>query len=121
MANVDAARRRARARKVSPEGTSTRPRLAVIDTIYPHNKRDIAKTLRTVCDGIVAGEYGEVQEYALVMWSGDQGLSVFGAGANHDAGSAHLLLTAGANKLVGMLIRHSLPNSHFTPPPKGAA
>jgi len=108
---------RAAARKRLRRETSKKPHLAEVHTIYPSNFRDCAATIKEVQQGIVEGRYGDVQEHALVLWSGDQGILVFSGGKHSDAASAHLLLTAGAQMLTGPLLRHKSP----APTPGGAA
>lgn len=119
MANPHVSRAKASARKrLRRAASKVVPKLAEVHTIYPSNYRDCAATLKEVQREIVTGKHGDVQEYALVLWSGDQGIQVFIAGEHSDEGSAHLLLTAGAQKLIGALLGRVYSRA---PTPGGAA
>jgi hypothetical protein len=80
-----------------------KPKLADVTSLYETNFRDIPATLRVIAEQIERGDLGEVTEGALVIFG--QRLDIFGLGCtNHDGGSTHLLLTAGANKLADRLV-----------------
>lgn len=62
------------------------------------NLQDIPSTLRNIADSIEDGEYGEAAGCVVVL-DADQ-LEVFYTGTGEAAPNAHLLLHAGAGKMV---------------------
>lgn len=74
-------------------------RLAEVVPLYETNLRDIPAMMRKVADEIERGDYGDVADAVFVLFGSEEGLHVFGWGAQDDA-SSHLLLTAGALRLA---------------------
>ena len=60
---------------------------------------DIVAYLRQMADDIERGAYDGPVEIATVL-NGPHGLNIGGAGINSDAGTLHLLLSAGALRLA---------------------
>lgn len=75
-----------------------------LSVIYASNFREVVPTLRKIADSIEAGEFGEVNEMALVIM-GDK-LEVFGAGPTCDGASIALLLQAGAHRMIREVVDH---------------
>ncbi|CAB4190542.1 hypothetical protein UFOVP1288_72 [uncultured Caudovirales phage] len=73
-------------------------KLAEVVELYSSNHRDVIATLKVIIKNIEAGKYGAVHSAALVL-DGDT-VEVFGAGQECDGASIHLLLSAGALRLV---------------------
>ena len=71
---------------------------ASVHLLRESNLLDVPGTLRRIADSIEAGEYGVVGG-ATVVLDGD-GLEVFYAGTGEAAPNAHLLLHAGAAKMM---------------------
>lgn len=71
---------------------------ASVHLLRDSNLLDVPGTLRRIADSIEAGEYGEVGGATLVV-DGDY-LEVFYAGTGEAAPNAHLLLHAGAAKML---------------------
>lgn len=85
--------------------------LAEVVTIYDRNFRNVVSTLRTIATEIEQGKYGAVDEAALVIVGNK--LEVFGFGNGFSGDSAHLLLSAGAQKLSQAVL-----DFEFIPPPE---
>lgn len=64
------------------------------------NLHDIPGTLRCLADRIEAGEYGQAQALVWVLDAENIDVGFAGLGA-HPGAEAHLLLHAGAARLVG--------------------
>lgn len=65
----------------------------------PPPSADIVAYLRQMADDIENGAYDGLLEIATVL-NAAHGLHIGGAGANSDAGTIHLLLSAGALRLA---------------------
>ncbi len=70
---------------------------AEVVKLYEHNFRDPAGMLRSIADGIEAGEYGDVGTIGVVL-IGDT-MEVFGGGKDGEAPSVALLLHSGFLRL----------------------
>ncbi len=75
--------------------------LKVVQSIYDSNFRNIAATLRAIADGIEAGQYGEVDQIALVMHGED--VKVFGLG-DSTGSNVHLLLACAGRTLENAVL-----------------
>lgn len=68
-------------------------------TLYPHNFREVAKTLRHIADDVDAGNHGDVQTLAMVML-GDRGVQTFGIGPASSSGDVVIAFQAGSAFVV---------------------
>jgi hypothetical protein len=73
-------------------------------TLQESNFRDPVKTLRVIADEIEQGKFGGVGCCAVVLL-GDT-LEVFGMGQDAEPGSVHLVLHAGAARLMDTIKDH---------------
>ena len=78
------------------------PPLKVVE-LHQSNYRDIVATLRVIAQQIEDGQYGEVQDCALVLQGAE--LSIFHTGGG-DAGTAHLLFAVGQRRLENAIMDH---------------
>lgn len=60
---------------------------------------DVPATLRNLADSIAAGDYGTVNA-AVIVWDSEEGLDASYCGTGEAAPNAHLLLHAGATKMM---------------------
>lgn len=86
------------------ENTFARPgkrkkHLKVYHTLYETNMRDVPKMLRKLAKNIEAGEYGVVDQVALVASTEKHGITLFGYGDTSGSGT-YLLLSLGAKWLL---------------------
>lgn len=72
------------------------PTLEVVKTIYASNGRDIAATLRAIADQIEAGQFGDINQAALVLHGPTVEVFRLGVGTASDT---HLLLACGQRQL----------------------
>lgn len=80
------------------DNESNKPPLAVVETIYESNSRDVVATLERVLQGIKTGGYGQVVEVALVLKA--EKVEVFGMGPSQDGATTALLLATAHLKMV---------------------
>lgn len=71
---------------------------AKLHVIREHTLRDIPATLRAIADELESGAYGEASGCAVVLDA--EQLEVFYAGSGEAAPNTHLLLHAGAAKMM---------------------
>lgn len=77
----------------------------LVTTLYTENPGQIAATLRSIADGIEAGEYGQIDQAALVLHLPDDEdpIGVFGMGDKRSHFQVGMLLSAGFNKMIAYL------------------
>jgi hypothetical protein len=63
------------------------------------NLLDVPATLRNLADDIASGKYGTVNG-AVIVWDSEEGLDVSYCGSGEAGPNAHLLLHAGASKMM---------------------
>lgn len=73
-----------------------------VHVLYETNLLDVPATLRNIADGIEAGEFGTANGCVVVLDAA--GLEVFYAGTGEAAPNAHLLLHAGAAKMLAAVL-----------------
>lgn len=88
--------------------SEAKTKLAVVETLYESNCRDIAATLRRNADAIENGLYGDVERLVFVMMHtpegvGDQKIEVFGMGAGSSFWSDLGILHGGIDHLTKMI------------------
>ena len=67
------------------------------------NLLNVPATLRNLADNIASGMYGTVNA-AVIVWDSEEGLDVSYCGTGEAAPNAHLLLHAGAAKMMQAVV-----------------
>lgn len=75
---------------------------AQLHVIHQHTLLDIPSTLRAIADAIEKGDYGEATDCAVVLDAAM--VEVFYCGTGEAAPNAHLLLHAGAAKMMSAVM-----------------